>query len=100
MTDIITKVAEGSYVIVGVKECYYCDAARGLLNVNGFEYTFFDTSGQNWWDVVESLKGIAPLSVGKPNSRRTCPICFHDGRYLGGYSALEDYVCWSMYHPK
>ena len=65
------------FYIYGKDTCKYCDAAKLLLHTLDKKFIYLDVGANPKWRDPEW---------------KTVPQIFHDGVYIGGYSALERYL--------
>lgn len=73
-----------SIVVFGKPNCPYCDRAKDLLEMKGYEFEYIDVSAspknlENMIVSVSELTGLAP---------RTVPQIIIDNDYVGGYTEL------------
>ena len=65
------------FFIYGKQDCTYCEAAKLLLHTYNERFIYLDVGANPKWRDPEW---------------KTVPQIFHDGKYIGGYSALERYL--------
>jgi glutaredoxin 3 len=72
--------AEGARVkIFSTTYCGWCTRAQELLSRNGIPFETIDVTGN-----AEARRALRDQA----NGRRTVPVIFIDGAYLGGYQEL------------
>ena len=70
------------YTIVTRNECWFCDAAKNLLEENALPYTQYNVQS-------DSSKWV--LTLIKQAGHTTVPQIFApDGRHIGGYTELKE----------
>ena len=65
------------YTVYGTPKCSWCDKAKGLLDSQGFSYTYVDVS-----EDAEGLKKLKDLGLA------TVPQVWEENQHIGGYSEL------------
>ena len=63
--------------------CSFCEQAKNLLTLKGYEYEERNLSSGNW--SKEQLLEVAP-------NARTVPQIFIDGNHIGGFTELRQYL--------
>lgn len=69
------------FIIFGRNDCSYCVKAKQLLDSENYGY--FE------WNISENVFAKEFL---KQSGFTTVPQIYHNGRYIGGYEALENYL--------
>ena len=64
-------------------QCTFCDQAKQLLKLKGYEYEERNISSGNW--SKEQLFELVP-------NARAVPQIFIDGNYIGGFTELRQYL--------
>ena len=64
-------------------QCSFCDQAKQLLKLKGYEYEERNISSGNW--SKEQLFELVP-------NARAVPQIFIDGNYIGGFTELRQYL--------
>lgn len=78
-TDSVEK-----FTIFGRPGCGYCERAKQLCEIKGFEYRYVDI----WAEGIS--KEDLEKTVGKPV--HTVPQIFHGKKHIGGFDDLNEYV--------
>ena len=73
-------------VVYGKGSCKFCLRARQLLNFKGVAFEYFDV-GQD-----ESKIQQVREEWQKMNSPATVPAIWVDGKFIGGYNHLKDFL--------
>jgi len=63
--------------------CSFCEQAKNLLKLNGYEYEERNLASGNW--TKEQLLEVAPTA-------RAVPQIFIDGNHIGGFTELRQYL--------
>jgi glutaredoxin len=82
MKENVTQHHIEQLVIYGTPGCSYCVKAKDLANMKGIRVQYIDISKD-----VESRKYIVE-EIGA----RTVPQIFHEGKHIGGYTKLVEYL--------
>lgn len=72
------------YVIITRDQCNFCDSAKALMKGNNIQYTEYNIESQSsrWLLTLISMTGV-----------RTVPQIFDsDGKHIGGYTELKEYL--------
>ena len=69
-------------VIYGAPGCSYCVKAKDLANMKGIRVQYIDLSAD-----AEAKKFII-----EDMGARTVPQIFHEGKHIGGYTELVEYL--------
>ena len=72
------------YVIITRDQCNFCDDAKALMKGNSIQYTEYNIESQSsrWLLTLISMTGV-----------RTVPQIFDsDGKHIGGYTELKEYL--------
>ena len=69
------------FVIFTREDCYWCIKAKDLLDSESYGYFV--------WDVNDN--GFAKEFL-RDSGLNTVPQIYHNGRYIGGYEALENFL--------
>jgi len=69
------------FIIFSKPDCSWCTKAKELLTQHHIQYTEFD--------ITADVTANTFLKESKLNS---VPQIFHNGRLVGGYLALENYI--------
>lgn len=75
------------YVVYGGKGCKWCYKAEFLLDDNELEFEYHDVDKE-----FESKKAFFDEFSDRTNNKRTIPVIFVNGKFLGGYDQLEKFV--------
>ena len=67
--------------VYGKPNCSYCEQAKKLLEAKGIEYSYIDVS--------EDDEALAFL---KNNGFKTVPQCYENGKHIGGFTQLQEYI--------
>lgn len=70
-------------VIWSNTNCSFCEQAKNLLKLNGYEYEERNLASGKW--TKEQLLEVAP-------NARTVPQIFIDGNHIGGFTELRQYL--------
>ena len=85
--DYIVETTEPSTKNVAIvwskNQCTFCEQAKHLLTLKGYEYEERNLSSGNW--SKEQLLEAVPTA-------RTVPQIFIDGSYIGGFTELRQYL--------
>ena len=73
-------------VIYGKNRCKFCLLARQLLNSKGLAFDYFDVMQD------ESKIQVVREEWQKMNSPATVPAIWVDGKFIGGYNRLNDFL--------
>jgi len=79
--------------IPSVYNCAPCLNSKRLLDAKGYEYEFIsvaDSKGETGPVLNEPV--IAELESLLGTRRLTMPQIFHDGKHVGGFDQLKDYI--------
>ena len=79
---------QGSHIF-GKENCGYCTKAKAAADVAGLRYTYHDVVA-NPGAMYEMLARVKPI-VG-PKTPITTPQIWIEGRYIGGYDQLAEYL--------
>lgn len=80
----LAKPSSNNVAIVWSKDmCSFCDQAKALLRMKGYEYEERNISGDKW--TREDLLEAVPTA-------RAVPQIFVDGNYIGGFTELRQYL--------
>ena len=72
--------------IYGKERCKFCLMARQLLNFKGIAFEYFDVTHD------ESKLQLVREEWQKMNSPATVPAIWVDGKFVGGYDHLVDFL--------
>ena len=75
------------YVVYGGKGCKWCCKAEFLLEDNELKYDYYDVEKK-----FGSKKAFFDEFSSRTNNKRTIPVVFVNGKFLGGYTQLEQFV--------
>lgn len=78
-----TKSERMKFVIVGKKNCPWCDRVKVLIAGSGYEYTYIELTG---------LPGDVMRTFLVDNSLTTVPQVFQHGYHIGGFKHTEEYI--------
>lgn len=67
--------------IYGSSSCKYCESALNLVKSRGIPYTYIDVTKDE--EARENLKS---------QGFRTIPQCYEDGKHIGGFTQLQEYI--------
>ena len=73
------------YTIYGATWCKFCVKAKELLDDLMIDYVYHDIDDYGVHEVFDFLKDLT-------FEKRTIPIVFHKGQFLGGYDSLKEQV--------
>lgn len=69
------------FVIFTREDCHWCTKAKDLLDSENYGY--FEWNTDHTFFAKEFLK---------QSGLKTVPQIYHNGRYIGGYAALENFL--------
>ena len=71
-----------TYIIIAQNNCVFCDRATELLRSRSLHYTYYNLSDNPWLHTLI-----------KSANHRTVPIIFNsEGKHIGGYTELKEYI--------
>ena len=78
---------QNKYQVYGGKGCKWCRKAEFLLEDNELEYGYHDVEKE-----FGSKKSFFDQFADRTNNKRTIPVVFVNGKFIGGYTQLEEFV--------
>lgn len=76
------------YIIYGSDSCKFCTSAKELLDRHNIDYVYHDIT-ENKTEVLDDLS----KSTG---NQRTMPVIFNEKVFVGGYTDLENLICFDI----
>lgn len=75
--------------VVGAENCPYCVKAKNVLKTSGMKFIYIDLDSYgNRKEYVAQMRATGLI----PESAKTIPMIFVDGKYIGGYIELNKYL--------
>jgi len=84
-------------VIYGKKKCYFCKAAKNLLDKVGLSYTYYDINDLVKKKILKKPGDIIDILGNKTNNYKTVPMIFIYGDFLGGFTQLHELINHMMH---
>ncbi len=76
-----------TFVLYGISNCSYCVKSKELLDDMKIIYEYYEITQENKTKVLDDM-------AKKTNNQRTFPLVFHMGKFIGGYSDLDEYLAF------
>ena len=92
------------WTVYGEEWCGFCKRAVELLKSRNSKFVYYDKTGSTFQKLArnmgikernpkESAEKAFKKTIGKMiGNHRTIPIVFHNGKFIGGYSDLENMI--------
>lgn len=75
------------FILYGIPNCSYCVKSKQLLDDMKLVYKYNEIA-------VEEKSKFLDTMASKTNNQRTFPLVFHQDKFIGGFSELDDYVAF------
>ncbi len=81
-------MVEYHYFLYGISDCPFCVKAKQLLNDMDILYVYTEIDKDNKTFFLNKM-------ALKTNNQRTFPLVFHNDKFIGGFTQLDDYLAFN-----